>query len=179
MGKIVRSSAVIFVSKVLVGLLAVSGLSTLGSLPAQATSCPAPPPTPGYQFPLGTIQDGNDFTVCDFRGWNFTLQITQNVNFEISYLAGANFHGSTFTNSNFGNNSSHNVNFSAANLSGSRITSDFSSSNFDGANLSDTNLHFAHLDGASLIGAHLNNANLNNTFFNGALLVDADFTGVS
>lgn len=166
-----------WMSQVIVASLVFSGISIGLAIPAQATSCPATPAAPQYLLPSGTIHNGDVFTICDFRGWDFSLQSANNVDFSISYLANAKFNGSTFTNSTFGNNSSHNIDFTGANLTGARIIGDLSSSIFDHTNLSNANLHFAHLDGANLRDANLTNANMNNVFLDGAILAYANLTG--
>lgn len=178
-GVIVGSGSKLVVSKFLVGMLAFCGITLGLAVPAHATSCLPTPPAPNYVVPAGSIQNNDVFTICDYRGWNFTLQSASNVDFSISYLAGANFQGSSFPGVIFGNNSSHSINFTNANLQGAQISSDMSSSIFDGANISGSNLHFAHLDGASMVGTNLTNANLVNTFFPGARLVSADLTGAN
>lgn len=166
-----------WVSQVIAASLVFSGFSIGLAIPAMATSCPATPAAPQYLLPAGTIQNGDVFTICDFRGWDFSLQSANNVDFSISYLANAKFNGSTFTNSTFGNNSSHNIDFTNANLTGSRIIGDLSSSIFDHTNLTDANLHFAHLDGANLRDANLTNANMNNVFLDGSILAFANLSG--
>lgn len=160
------SRAVQFASAIALSMISLVGIST----PAQATPCP----TLSSQITSSTT-----YALCDFTGWDFHGLSRTNVDFGISYLAGANFAGATFTNTQMGNNASHNIIFTGANMTGFNNLAgvalvDLSGSNLTDANFTNANFHFTHLTGANMTNVNLTGANLDNAF-----LGDADLTGAT
>jgi hypothetical protein len=147
---------------------------TLGVVaPAQATSCI----TGGNPVTQGQLVDNAVYTICDYRGFDFHGLHASNVDFQISYLAGANFENANFPGIIIANNTNHSVNFRGAIITGSDFRfADLGLSDFTGAQLDNSDIHFGHFEGAIFENADFSGANMNNSFFAGANLTGATVT---